>query len=49
MVKLVKKKIKNTKDVDIVVHDAFGQEYQLFPNEEKRLVVLEKEKKDDRR
>lgn len=49
MLKLKRIKIKNNQDVDIVIRDAFGKEYVLFPDEEKRLVVLEKEKKDDRR
>ena len=49
MLKLKRIKIKNTKDVDICIKDAFGKEHMLFPNEEKRLVVLEKGKKNDRR
>jgi len=49
MLKLKRIKVKNTKDVDIYIKDAFGKEHMLFPNEEKKLVVLEKEKKDDRR
>lgn len=48
MLKLVPTKIKNTKDVDIYVKDAFGKEHVLFPNEEKKLVVLKKGKKNDR-
>jgi len=49
MLKLKKIKIKNNQDVDIVIRDAFGKEHLLFPREEKKLVVLEKEKKNDRR
>jgi len=45
MLKLKKIKVKNTKDVDIVIRDAFGREHLLFPSEEKKIVVLEKESK----
>ena len=48
MLKLVKTKVKNTKDVDIYLRDAFGKEHMLFPKEEKRLVVLKKGKKNGR-
>ncbi len=49
MLKLKRIRVKNTREVDIYVRDAFGKEHVLFPNEEKRLVVIEKEKKNDRR
>ena len=49
MLKLKRIRVKNTRDVDIYVRDAFGKEHVLFPNDEKKLVVLEKEKKNDRR
>ena len=49
MLKLKRIRVKNTREVDIYVKDAFGKEHVLFPNEEKRLVVIEKEKKNDRR
>jgi len=49
VLKLKKIKIKNNQDVDIVIRDAFGKEYLLFPKEERKLAVLEKEKKNDRR
>lgn len=48
MLKLVLTKIKNTKDVDIYVKDAFGKEHMLFPKEEKRLIVLKEGKKNGR-
>lgn len=47
--RLKKIRVKNTRDVDIYMKDAFGKEHVLFPNEEKKLVVLEKEKKNDKR
>jgi len=37
-------KIKNNKDVDMVVKDAFGAEHVLYPREEMRILVLKKEK-----
>ena len=52
MVKNVRMKkvlFKNGKDVDVYVRDAFGNEYLLFPNEEKELTVLVREQKNDRR
>lgn len=39
------KVVKNDKDIDVIVKDAFGNEHVLFPNEEKRLMVLVKGKK----
>lgn len=45
--KLERKKFVNCSDVDITITDAFGQQYQLFPQEEKRLIVFVKEKKKD--
>jgi len=48
-VHLRKRKIRNTRSIDIFVKDAFGTEHVLFPNEEKELLMIVTEKKDDRR
>lgn len=45
MLKLKKIKVRNTQDVDICVRDYLGNKYVLFPNEEKKLIVFEGEKK----
>ena len=49
MLRMKRITVKNNRDVDIYIRDAFGKEYRLFPNEEKKLVVLEKEKRNDKR
>ena len=38
--RLVKKRIKNTKDVDIYVKNCFGEELVIFPGEKRTIVVL---------
>ena len=43
--RLKKIRVKNTQAFDIYIKDAFDKEHVLFPNEEKKLVVLEKEKR----
>lgn len=38
--RLVKKRIKNTKDIDMYVKNCFGEELIIFPGEERTIVVL---------
>jgi len=39
-IKLKRVVVKNNKDVDVCIKDAFGEEHLLFPREEKRILVL---------
>jgi len=39
-IKLKRVVVRNNKDVDVCIKDAFGEEHLLFPREEKRILVL---------
>lgn len=41
-IRLVNKKIKNTRDTDIYVRDVYGKEHIIYPQEEKILLMMKK-------
>jgi len=43
-----KKLIKNTRDTDIIIKDAYGKEHMIYPDQEKLVDVLDKDIDDDR-
>ena len=49
MLRLKKIRVKNTQEVDIYVRDAFGKEHILWPTQEKKIILLQKGKKDANR
>jgi len=42
-IKLSKVKIKNTSSIDMMVRDAYGKEYILFPSQEKEISIISKD------
>lgn len=42
---LEKREIRNTKDIDFIIRDAFGIEHVLWPGEKKELIVFKEKKK----
>lgn len=39
--------VKNVRDIDVCIRDAFGTEHRIFPKEKKRLIMLTKGEDDD--
>lgn len=47
-IRIIRKNIKNTRDTDIIIKDAYGQEHMLYPNQEKLVEVVDKDIGNDR-